>query len=212
MKSTIIERDFMKLSILILTHKRPSLFKRCLESALHNIPENVEILVNNDSNDIVEIKRNNIKYYYLKSENLSDIYKMLLVESKGEYIYYLEDDDYLVKDFYSIIMKYLKYDLIGANYYPTWNSSWILKCSTSMNKEFNINREVFQLGQFIFKRSKILEVHFPDSSHIHNDYLLVSRILETNPEVINIPKVIYYQTTDGNDNISFPESTNYYGI
>lgn len=42
----------MKLSILILTHKRPELFQRCLESALHMLPENVEIIVNNDSNDI----------------------------------------------------------------------------------------------------------------------------------------------------------------
>lgn len=201
----------IKLSVLILTHNRPKLFDRCLNSALFNKPDNVEILVNNDSNDIIEIENKDIRYYYNKSNNLSDLYNFLLQEAKGEYVYYLEDDDYLVPNFYDIIMNYLNYDLIGANYYPTWNSSWILKCSSSMNKSFNINREVFQLGQFIFKRSKILEVQFPNSSHIHNDYVLVTRILETNPSVINIPKVIYYQTTDGKDNISFPESTNYYG-
>ena len=202
----------VKLSILILTHKRPTLFKRCLESALNNLPNNVEILVNNDSNDITEIKHDNIKYYYFKGENLSDIYKMLLDESEGEYIYYLEDDDYLVKEFYNIVMPFLKYDLIGFNYFPMWNSNWILKCTTSMNKEFKITREVLQLSQFIFRRKLVKLFEFPKDSHIHNDYKLVSFILSICKNKINIPKVLYYQTTDGGDNISFPESTNYYGI
>ena len=202
----------IKLSILILTHNRPKLFKRCLESALNNIPDDVEIIVNNDSNDIEEIQHNNIKYYYNSYDNLSGVYKFLLNEAKGEYIYYLEDDDYLVKDFYAVLFSYLQCDIIGFNYFPKWNDSWILKCSTAMNKEFCINTEVFQLGQFVFKRSCALDFQFPNDSHIHNDRKLIQHVLKNAKTKINIPKVLYYQTTDGKDNISFPESTNYYGI
>lgn len=202
----------MKLSILILTHKRPELFKRCLESAINYIPSNVEIIVNNDSKDIIEIQHEQITYYYENFTNLSGVYNFLLEKSNGEYVYYLEDDDYLVRDFYKIVLPYLEYDLIGFNYYPTWNTNWILKCTTSMNKEFNINREVFQLGQFIFRKKMVELFEFPKDSHIHNDYKLVEFILSICKDKINIPKVLYYQTTDGGDNISFPESTNYYGI
>ena len=48
----------MKLSILILTHNRPKLFKRCIKSVIKNLPDfDIEILVNNDSNDIEEVYR-----------------------------------------------------------------------------------------------------------------------------------------------------------
>lgn len=199
----------MKLSILILTHNRPELFQRCLQSALSNIPDNVEILVNNDSFDIEEIKHTRVSYFYGKAGNLSEIYEFLADKAKGEYIYYLEDDDYLNSNFYDTVMPYLNndYDIIGANYYPTWNDKWILPCTTSMNLEFKLDDDVFQLGQFIMKANLVKSWQFPDDSHIHNDRKLVEYILTLTDKVMNIPKIIYYQTTDGGDNISFPESS-----
>lgn len=84
----------MQMSILILTHKRPDLFNRCILSALKNIPNNIEIIVNNDSNDITEIPHPQVQYFYENPEHLSDKYKFILDKAKGEFIYYLEDDDY----------------------------------------------------------------------------------------------------------------------
>ena len=55
----------MKLSILILTHNRPLLFERCINSVLNNLPNyDIEILVNNDSNDITEIHNDKVNIYY----------------------------------------------------------------------------------------------------------------------------------------------------
>jgi glycosyltransferase involved in cell wall biosynthesis len=55
----------MKLSILILTHNRPILFKRCINSVLNNLPNfDIEILVNNDSKDITEIYHDNVNIFY----------------------------------------------------------------------------------------------------------------------------------------------------
>ena len=98
----------MKLSILILTHNRPSLFKRCITSVLNNLPNyNIEILVNNDSNDISEVYSDkvDISYFYKKTEKLTDIYKFLFDQSKGEYIFYLEDDDYIRSNFFKYLFK-----------------------------------------------------------------------------------------------------------
>jgi len=201
----------MKLSILILTHERPGLFSRCLASALHNISPAVEILVLNDSSDIQEVEHPQVQYFYNTFDNLSMNYEFLLGKASGEYIYYLEDDDYLSNNFYDIIDSYLEYDIIGASYYPKWNDKWIMKCSTTMNKGFNINEEVFQLGQFIMLTALVRTFEFPNDSHIHNDRKLVDHVLSLSKTKINIPKVIYHQTTDGGDNISFPESRNYYG-
>ena len=92
----------MKLSILILTHKRPKLFKRCIESVLTNCDDyNIEIIVNNDSNDIEEIYNENIKikYFYCK-DTLKNIYLKLINLSKYEKVFFLEDDDYITSNFF----------------------------------------------------------------------------------------------------------------
>ena len=88
----------MKISFLILTHNRPHLFLRCINSILQfKFSYPVEILVNNDSNDISEINipDYNIKYFYYNNPNIGYIYKLLFDQSTGEYIFFLEDDDYL---------------------------------------------------------------------------------------------------------------------
>ena len=53
----------MKLSILIPTHNRPRLFARCLLSVLPQINSDIEVIVNNDSNDIKPIEWPNVTYH-----------------------------------------------------------------------------------------------------------------------------------------------------
>lgn len=191
------------MSILILTHKRPDLFNRCILSALKNIPNNIEIIVNNDSNDITEIPHPQVQYFYENPEHLSDKYKFILDKAKGEFIYYLEDDDYLVDSFYEVLNYLCEYDVIHGLYYPSWNDQWISKCARN---------EDLQLGQFIMRRSLVNQWQFPKDSHIHNDQKLTDFVIKQSSKVLSLHKVLYIQTTDGGDNISFPESTNYYGI
>lgn len=192
----------MKLSILIPTHKRPGLFNRCILSALKNIPDGVEIIVNNDSHDIYEVQHPQVKYFYNEFEHLTGVYESLLNSASGEFIYYLEDDDYITDSFYEVLNYLDGYDVVSGLYYPSWNDNWIAKCAKS---------EVLQLGQFIMRRDKVMQWEFPKDSCIHNDRKLVKFLLDNGANNLILPKVFYIQTTDGGDNISFPESTNYYG-
>jgi len=179
------------LSILILTHNRPKLFKRCINSVLLNKPDNVEIIVNNDSNDITEIP--GATYYYKKYEDISKIYKFLYIKANGKYIYYLEDDDYVVKNFYKIInidnLKNTCYRYMPLNNIKLYYSYW---------KNLNNFREHFQLGQIIFNKNDIKK--FPCGNNLSNDYELYKQI---NFKYSKIP--IFVQTDDGKDNISFPK-------
>ncbi len=180
-----------KLSILILTHNRPKLFNRALQSVLLNKPYDVEILVNDDSDTICD--SSDYILFKHKSSNLSDIYNMLFNAASGEYIYFLEDDDYVVSDFYNkiqyknTIYKYIPCD--GIKHTEYFKDFDILT--------FDKFKEYYQLGQIIFKKSdcKIL----PKDNNIHNDLVYYYNI--DNWCFIN--KYIYYQTTDAKDNISF---------
>jgi len=182
-----------KLTILILTHNRPKLFERCLNSVLKNIPEYVEVIVNNDSNDIIEIPHSQVKYYYYQNDNIGYIYDFLLRKSKTNYIYFLEDDDYILPNFWkTIILKNSIYQYIPDGGYKQY-----LKFFKN-DKDF---KRYFQLGQIIFNKNYII---IPKDNNINNDWNIYIQIKDWE----YIKKPIYRQTTDGKDNISFKEFNN----
>ena len=204
----------IKLSILMLTHCRPELFERALHSVLAQLPEGVEIIVNNDSDDITEVKHPKVTYHYKSFPYLSQIYRFLLQEAKGEHIYYLEDDDYLLNGFFDTVMPLLDNDIIAGNHYPKYNDDFIMRTTTQFKDKgpFEIDQENMQLSQFVMRKSLVETWQFPNDSHIHNDYKLVSHVTENATSKMPLSKVLFVQTTDGGDNISFPESPKYYGI
>lgn len=208
----------MKLSICILSHNRPSLFSRAIESVL-TAPRNfdLEILVNNDTKDITEVISDsvNISYTYLMSEDLSDIYKHLYVSAQGEFIYYLEDDDYINTQMFSYLD--FSYDI---NYILYTSKPHISEGGISMAlerqhmnnhliHEHNYNKFIsaydctyFQLGQICF-RKEIVE-KFPAGNDISNDYNLFQQFNKKS-SIKYINKQLWIQTTDGGDNISFDD-------
>jgi glycosyltransferase involved in cell wall biosynthesis len=200
----------MKLSILIPTHNRPKLFTRCLESVLAQITPDVEVIVNNDSNDIEAIDHPQVAYFYNKFNSLCEVYKFLLDAAQGEYVYYLEDDDYLVDGF---LEQELNADLIVGNYCPKYNTPDMLtfmslyKDGWSTSHDFikNLNTEHLQLSQHIYKRQHISDFEFPMDSNVHNDIKLTLHAALKASRIRTLSKVFYYQTIDGGDNISFPK-------
>lgn len=207
----------MKLSILILTHNRPILFERCINSVLNNLPDyNIEILVNNDSNDITEIYNDkvNISYYYKKNKKLTDTYKFLYQQSKGEYIFYLEDDDYIKSNFFKFLnfnydVNFLNYLSIDILTYKKNLTSYYKRFFTKYKSLYKINNlseflniyepRDFQFSQIVFKKNGIK--YWPTEDNIFNDYKIFKSLeLET---IFYISKPLWVQTTDGKDNISF---------
>jgi len=186
----------MKLSILILTHNRPKLFKRCLESTLFNIPPDVEIIVNNDSHDITEIKHKQVRYYYNNNYDLSKIYESLYLKAKYKKIMFLEDDDYLLPLFYKKID--LKYDLNYINFIPVDMKDLLLS-----KFKIETHNKLFQLSQIIINKELI--DHIPLGNHLDNDWKLFQQVLKKCKTINIIKTPLFVQTVDGKDNISFKE-------
>jgi len=199
----------MKISVLILTHNRPQLFKRCLDSVTHAYrywKTDLEVLVNNDSDDITELYHDTVTYSYNKSDNLSDLYRDLFERATGDYVYFLEDDDVMSIDFFYEVSK-RQADIMYFNYIPhKWEQSMIgffeytnKKCTKD---EFldRYDDHHFQFSQIFFKK-KCLDINqFPTDNNLHNDFKIFQRLKGS---FVTIPKFLYRQTTDGGDNISF---------
>lgn len=204
----------MKLSVLILTHNRPKLFDRCVESVLQSTEHmDREILINNDSSDITE-RHDGVIYHYKASEDLSELYKYLFDQSTGEYIHFIEDDDYLIPDRYS------KIELTKDIHYIEYMSMPLVK-DIGLLHQRNLLQEnriceyirdpkcffdslttrYFQLSQIIFRKD--LLTNFPKGNNINNDLTLFKNVA-SNAETIKYERGnMWVQTTDGNDNISF---------
>jgi len=186
-----------RLSILILTHKRPKLFQRCLKSALH---PGIEILVNNDSNDVVCPE--NIKLFH-KQGTLTEKYQFLVEQASGDYVYFLEDDDVLFPAFFKVLGLLDNKDCYCGSYFIA--DSHIPFKDRSIR--FNPNHE-FQLSQCIFKKICLnfnnLKSCKSGESCIFNDYYLFKQSVK-DYQVLDI--LFFRQTIDGKDNISFLETS-----
>lgn len=187
------------LSILIPTHNRPILFKRSIEKLLKILPHNVEIIINNDSNDIVEINHPNIKYFYNIFENLGLMYEFLFSESNGTYIYYLEDDDYILNYFFQVL------DLINNQHIDIFIMNYIKHDSSNIGQLLNIDTlntdNDFQLSQILFKKLICSQINL--NNNLDNDWKLYQHIIQQTNNIKIIQKPMFKQTVDGKDNISF---------
>ena len=197
------------LSIVIFTHNRRELFIRALNSALKNKPDNVEIIVNNDAEPYNLDIPAQVKVLYIKAP-LNLLPEQVIEQASGEYIYVLEDDDYLAKHFYSILDKLNDYDLITGGYLD----------GTSVNMRqpkiiFDLDRVNFQFGQMIFKRELF---HFNAALYnrpcgetcVTYDYAWYQNMLSRTKRVLNTKTTFFIQSHDGQDNISYPEFTDLY--
>lgn len=209
----------MKISICILTHNRPELFKRSITSVINATTDiEYEVLVNNDSADVHEhyIERGNVHYYYKTSYDLSDIYRYLFDASSGEFVYFLEDDDYIHQDFFNTLdlnfdINYMLYTSIDhITYYGPREA---IKRQRLNNRLVNVSDyktfidsfddKYFQLSQILFRKKCVKG--FPTGNNIRNDYMLFSECIDNNSTIKYIDKQLWTQTTDGRDNISFEE-------
>lgn len=138
------------------------------------------------------------------------MYLSLLKNTKGEYIYFLEDDDLLLPPFLKGIQSLINenIDLGYFNYFDYKGLSLEFKDSKILNfKEFcnTYNHyKNFQLSRFITKKSIITK--FPQGNNVLNDWFLFCSL---KPETFKVYKYLIYK--QGTPRISMkPYNTGFY--
>lgn len=203
------------ISVLIPTHNRPLLFDRAIRSVFDTKTNlKLEIIVNNDTHDIHEIAGDiPVTYMYTQHEDLSRIYERLIDKATGRLVCFLEDDDYMLPNYFDGIA----HDDV---YYIERISNPLIRevGITQHMKRMNVNRFAkkcdtlsqfvetgdfrdFQLGQIVFNPNLITQ--FPTGNNIENDYELLCNVANNTKTFKYITGAKWVQTTDGNDNISF---------
>lgn len=106
-----------KLSVIIPVYNGEKTLKKSIDSVLRQKDENIEIvLINDGSTDmsdkiIQEYKAknpNSISYYKKKNTGVADTRNYGIKKAKGEYILFLDADDYLDIHLYGLIKQYME--------------------------------------------------------------------------------------------------------
>ena len=115
-------------SIIIPVYNTEKYLRRCLDSLVNQTFNDIEIIIVNDCSQgnckeiIEEYQKNNLNKnikYIRNDENLGSAWSRLngLSHSSGKYIHFVDSDDWVEKDCYQKIYKYLgdKFDAIYFN-------------------------------------------------------------------------------------------------
>lgn len=180
----------MKISLIVPVYNVSNYLRKCLESIINQTYKNIEIIIINDgsidnSYDIcLEYKEKDKRIKLINQENmgLSEARNTGLKYATGDYIWFIDSDDYIELNSIELLITYLKkYDIVVFNYSNVKDNS-----ITKIKSFYDYNQiEVKYLLSHcnawnkIFKKD-ILENELFPKGHIYEDlYLIPTLILKT---------------------------------
>lgn len=155
-----MEKNRIKLSVIIPVYNVGELLYKCIESIENQSLDNIEIILVNDGStddsgkicDEISSKNNNIKVIHKENEGVSVARNLGIRIAKGEYIGFVDSDDYINENMY--LKMYLQ---------AKKNDCDIVMCDTNIEHVDKVSLDtISQLDE-----SKILE-----ASSIHPDLLM----------------------------------------
>ena len=201
------------ISIIVPIYNSEKYVRRCINSILNQSKKNIEIILVDDgskdnSYDICkEFKEGNDNIILIQKENggVASARNEGLKVARGKYIAFVDSDDYIEENMFSIMYDAIENDAdLVFNSITTISSDNIALSTDIINLNSQYGKEVllyfFQTGIFVtcvcglFKFSIINENKLRFSNHIkygEDQEFLYKYILHCN-KVISIPKAIYY--------------------
>ncbi len=138
----------MKLSVIIPVYKVEEYLDECLQSVLREIPEDSEVILVDDCSpdrcpeicDNYSRQDSRIKVIHKENGGLSSARNSGLNIARGEYIYFLDSDDYLEKNYFQYLFSHTA-DLVIGNFiafYQDGTADYRIPCET---REYHSGRD-----------------------------------------------------------------------
>lgn len=209
----------MKISVIVPVYNGQDVLEKCLDSILKQTYQNIEIIVVNDGStdhtfDIIEryvSQYANIIAVHKSNEGLPQARKTGVKHATGEYVGFVDADDWIEPDMYEKLYqacKKNKAEIACAGIYMDYPSgkSKILGRKKDTIVEAKEALEALNKRQYIFTYAwnKLYEIQclkkivYPTGNFVGEDYFIVTQILEDiNKAVwIECPLYHYIQTDD----------------
>lgn len=206
------------ISIIIAAYNAEKTIERCLNSILENKYEDYEIIVVNDGSTddterIIELfASDKIKYFYKENTGVADTRNYGMEKAKGEYITFVDSDDYVANNYFENLDKYIKEGIdiikrkaIILDEKKNSKEKIVGPVFEKCTGELAFNKLCFEdiyidtLWSYIIKNSLLKDNNFKFAPDLfHEDFGLISlMILKANSMISLDDYVYYYVQTDG---------------
>lgn len=208
-----------KISIIIPVYNAEKTIERCLKSILNQNIEHAEIVVVNDGSKdnsekiILQMQKNNqmIKYYYKQNSGVAETRNYGLEKAQGEYIAFVDSDDYISSDFKNKIIPLINNNIEMVKYK-------LKKLDKNGNEIEYIDGPVFdrKTGEeafnelyskdvlldspcvYVMKKDIITRNKFKFQGTYHEDFGLIPLILANAKSVVSLPDYLYFYVQESN--------------
>lgn len=200
----------MLISVIVPVYNVEKYLKKCLDSIINQSYKNIEIiLVDDGSNDTsgkicdeYEKKDERIKVIHKKNGGLSDARNVGIEESKGEYICFIDSDDYIepnmIEDLYKACIDYNVKIASCDKIRELENGKKVFEKKYESSrmitkKEAYSNMLLFDpaVCDKMFERSLFDEVKFPKGK-LYEDILTTNKLIEQCDNLYHIAKPYYH--------------------
>lgn len=199
-----------KVSIIVPVYNVYQYLEKCLNSLLNQTLEDIEIIVVNDgtkdkSQDIIDAyvkKDKRVKAYIKKNGGLGDARNYGIDVATGEYIGFVDSDDYIDETMYEKLYDKAKEDnsdIVECNFYWCYPKKNKLDTATYYNNNDNIMQDIrVMVCNKIFKRKIINDnnITFPVGLR-YEDILFTYKILPYVENISYVDEGLYYYVQRG---------------
>lgn len=209
-----------KFSIIVPVYNTEKYLKRCIESLINQSYKNFEvILINDGSTDNSQQVIDNytseysfIKSFKKKNSGVADTRNFGIMNSTGEYIIFVDSDDYISEKMLEILntkLKLKKYDLIKFNYVDVFDDNVLIYNNQNISfdgtgteafKELCLNKKPFDLScLYAYKKALFIDNKLKFAKdHVHEDFGLIPFLLIISNEVLIIDDNLYFYYNSNN--------------
>ena len=190
----------MKISVIVPVYNVEKYISKCLDSLVNQTLEDIEIIVVNDGSpdnsqriidEYVKKYSNKIKSYIKENGGLSDTRNFGLKYAKGDYISFVDSDDWLDYDalekMYNIAEKE-KSDIVICDMKDHYSNKEIYHNCTIYDSVYNVTPSACNK---LFKKTIIGNLRFLKNLW-YEDLNFTTKILFGNPSISNISEGLYH--------------------
>ncbi len=192
-----------KISVIISVYNTEKYIEKCIESILNQTYQNLEIILIEDGSQDNSLKiiekyaKKDKRIVIIRNEQnigLASSRNKALDVATGDYIGFIDSDDYIPEDYYKILAKNIKgYDLAVCDINLVYEKgSNLVKCGTKDNQVINMinNGLAASACNKLFKKELFLKARYP--KNIINEDVAVILPMLANCKSVKYTDEVYY--------------------
>lgn len=207
-----------KISVIIPVYNVEKYLKRCLDSVINQAYKNLEIILVDDgssdgSSDICDKyakKDNRITVFHKENAGVSSARNIGLENCSGDYISFIDADDWIEKGFYEYVNSNLNdNDLLIFDYYIAFEDTRVRKHLLKQSYYFSKEEAMLELAigrlqsypvNKIYKKKLFNNLKFPNNRN-YEDQAIMHLLIDKCKKILYIPNA-YYNYYQNQDSIS----------